>query len=155
MATASPSALDPLDQAYFGQQRINANDSYAIGKADNASAQTAADDSYDQKIAALDQNIAQERAQLPDKFAARGLLNSGIYFDNNPGIGTPGAWQQFGINSTNAKGDLALQKLDTNNQYAQKMGDLGKAHTDTLNTINTTSAADHVGQVATDAIGAF
>lgn len=149
---AAASALDPADQNYFQQQNTNTNDTYQIGLADNASAKSLSDLTYDQKLNALQDTLSQQQSQLPDSYAARGLSNSGVYNYGKAGAGSLGAWQQFIANKNESLLDLNSQKFGLDSQFAQKTSDLGLTNTDNLATIAQTEAVDNAQQAAADAI---
>lgn len=168
MATSS---LTPEDLAYYAQQQANVLNTQAIGQQEDSNAQSGADLTYQQKLQALQENLSQEQNALPDKFAARGVQNSGIFnyggnntaytgsaegggFTTMPGVpgGQLGAKQQFGADSVTSTNDLLNQQQNVDQGYGLKLGDLNNAANDQLQTINTTEASQNASQAAADAI---
>lgn len=145
MATSS----NPLDGFYSSQQR-NAYDTYQIGLSQNSDAKALADLSYQQKLQALQDRLGQQQAILPDRFAARGLLNSGIY--NYNGAGQLGAKQQFGYDSALSQQNLIGQRQGLDTQYNDRANQYGLQYQDAMSGIAATQAADNARQAINDAL---
>ncbi len=150
MATSATSAMDPLLQQYYDMQRRNVNDTYQIGLSENAAAKSMTDLSYQQKLMALQDKLDQEQGRLPDPYAARGLMNSGIW--NWNGAGQMGAKQQFAYDSALAKTNMEQQQSSLDSQYGLKNTELGTTNQDSLAGIQSQEAADQARQAASDAI---
>lgn len=147
MATSSSSNL--LDGYYSAQQR-NAQDTWALGLQQNQAAQQAADLGYQQKLAALQDRLTQQQDVLPDKFAARGLLNSGIY--NWNGAGRMGALQQFAYDKAQSQQNLNQQQGALDTQFADKANQLNTQYGDAQYGIQQTEALDQSRQAISDAL---
>jgi len=161
---ATDSLLSPLDKAYYDQQQQNVQDTYNIGVARNTEAQQANKLTYDQKIAALQQTLAQRRNTLADSFAGRGLLNSGIYnygTDNNLSLGSSyrglpnsqlGAVQQFTQDASTSVANLINQQQTTNQALNEQNQLLGRTEQDQLASIQQARAASQVQQAVNDTV---
>lgn len=167
MATSS---LAQADSAYYQQQLQSIRNTYAIGQQETTNAQQGADLSYAQKLQSLNEKLGQEQAALPDKFAARGVQNSGIYgygmnhqYTGGLGAGAwqnesvarggqPGAEAQFLGDEGIARGDLAQQLTNVNQGYQLKQTDLTNTAANQTKAVNTTEAAQNAAQAQADAI---
>lgn len=147
---ASSTSLGNALSGYYGSQQQNAYDTYQIGLSQNSDAKAMADLSYQQKLGALQDKLNQQQDALPDKFAARGLLNSGIY--NWNGAGQMGAKQQFAYDSALAQSNLTGQQGALDASYSDKAQQLGTQYQDAQQGINATSAADNARQAISDAL---
>lgn len=169
MATSDLSAQD---LAYYATEAANVSNTAAIGQLENTNAQAGADDTYSQKIAALQEQLGQEQATLPDKFAARGIQNSGIYnygggnleYDGNAENGgyqrmsgmagnQLGAKQQFAADAATSNSDLTNDQQNVDQGYGLKSSDLANSANDQQQSIIATSAAQNADQATADAIG--
>lgn len=159
MAT-SLSSLTGSDPFATPQAR-NAYDTWAIGLADNQAQRGAADLAYTQKLNALQDRLTQEQNVLPDKFAARGLLHSGIWNYGSVNAGNPypglpgsqlGALQQFANDSATAKGNLSSQWQNLGSQYDERQNALNTQGYDAMSGVVSTQAADQARQAITDAM---
>lgn len=146
---ASTSLADALSGYYSAQQR-NAYDTYSIGLAQNKDAKAMSDLSYQQKLDALQDTLNQQQDTLPDKFAARGLMNSGIW--NYNGAGQMGAKQQFAYDKALSQSNLAAQNQSLDTQYNDKANELGLQYQDAMSGIAATQLADNARQAISDAI---
>lgn len=166
------SSLTPEDLAYYAQQQANVRNTQFIGQEENANAQSGADLSYSQKLAALQQQLTQGNNALADKFAARGVENSGIF---NYGSGSPeyngssenggwgsmqglaggqlGAKQQYAADSATSTNDLTNQQQNTDQGYNLQLQGLNNTANDQNQTVATTEAAANAAQAAADAVG--
>lgn len=170
MATAS--SISPEDLDYYATQQRAVLNTQAIGQRENNNAEVGANLTYSQKLQALQEKLTQEGNALPDKFAARGIQNSGIlnYGSGNsnytggegsgwtaysglPG-GQLGANQQFKSDQTTATNDLTNQQENVDQGYTDKMADLNNTANNQVLTISTTEAAQNAAQAAADAVGA-
>lgn len=140
------SALD----GYYSAQQRNAYDTYQIGLSQNADAKTMSDLGYQQKLSALQDQLAQQQSTLADPYAGRGLLNSGIF--NYNGAGQLGAKQQFAYDSALSKQNLLAQQQGLDTQYNDKANQLGTQYQDAMSGISSTQAADNARQAITDAL---
>ena len=147
---AASAAMDPLMAAYYNQQERNASDTYQIGLAQNQEQKAQTDLSYQQKMNALQDKLGQQWNALPNSYAARGLMNSGIW--NWNGAGQLGAKQQFAYDQFVSGSNLAQQQNQLDQQYGQKGLQLGTQYNDQLAGIKTQQAADMGRQAVSDAI---
>lgn len=147
---ASSGSMQSALDGYYSSQQRNAYDTYQIGLAQNADTKALGDLSYQQKLQALQDRLGQQQASLPDKYAARGLLNSGIY--NWNGAGQMGAKQQFGYDSALAQQNLIQQRQGLDTQANDRGNQLGLQYQDSMSGIPATQAADNARQAINDAI---
>lgn len=150
--TAANSTTDPYMAAYYALQTQNVNDNYALQNVQNKDAANLANISFQQKIQALQEKLAQEQDTVSDPYANRGLLNSGIY--NWNGHGQLGALQQFAHNSAEALSNLAQQQNATASSYADKGTALSTATSDQVNGLKQLQAADQARSAINDAVSA-
>lgn len=169
---ATHTALDKADLAYYAQQQQAVNNTQAIGLEEQRNAQAGADLTYAQKMQALQEKLSQQQAALPDKFAARGIQNSGIYnygggnaqytgslgsgwnaYRGVPG-GQLGALQQFKQDAATSMNDIRNQQENVDQGYQLKTQDLNNTAQNQRNSISVTQAAQQAAQAAADAIGA-
>lgn len=149
---ASSTVTDPYLQAYYDTQRRNVNDSYQMGLAQNAEQKSLSTLSYQQKLSALQDKLNQEQTTMPDTFANRGILHSGIYYWNQANAGSLGALQQFKVNKATALGNLQSQQGALDASYGLKGTQLGTTFQDNMDNINQMSAADQARAAVNDAI---
>jgi hypothetical protein len=140
--------LDPYTGAYYADQRQKISDSYQIGLADNEQKKQQADLSWQDRIAQLDQKLGLENNQFGDKFAQRGLLNSGIYnYGSQSGQnadlarGQGGALQQFQWNTAEQNQAANAQQQNVDDQYATQQKELGGTYTNESNSLNNMETA--------------
>lgn len=153
--STNPPTLDSLGLNSTNDQQRNVNTTYAIGLINNKAARGQADLGFAQRIQALQNKLASEQAALPNSYAARGLLNSGIYNFAMPSGGNfsnQGALQQFNSNSVNAQGNLVNQQAAADQGYDYGNDSLGLAWTDASSDIPGQSAADTTTQAIADAV---
>ena len=159
MATSlgSLTAADP----FTSPQSRNAYDSWAIGLADNAAQKGGTDLAYTQKLNALQDRLNQEQNVLPDKYAARGLLHSGIWNYGSVNAGNPypglpgsqlGGMQQFAYDSGLAKQNLSDQQQNLDSQYDERQNALNTQGYDAMSGVLSTQAADQARQAISDAL---
>lgn len=167
---ATSNVLSPEDIQYYQQQARAVNNTQAIGQEELGNAQAGADLTYQQKLAALAEQLGQQQSALPDKFAARGIQNSGIYnyggtaahYTGGDGSGwttyrgapgsQSGALQQFGKDAFTAQSDLRNQQENVDQGYTLKNADLNNTAANQNANITTTEAAQNASQAAADAI---
>lgn len=165
--------LSPEDLAYYAQQQQAIRSTQAIGQKELQNAEAGANLTYSQKIAALQEKLTQQQNALPDRFAARGIQNSGIYsyggggkqytgqlgnggFTQYRGLagGQLGALQQFKFDSNQALSDLRNQQINVDQGYTDKLADLNTTANNQLQGINATEASQNAAQAALDAVQA-
>lgn len=136
---ATTSTNDPFTTAQYADQRQKISDSYQIGLADNQQKKQQADLSWQDRIQQLAQQLGIQRQQFGDRFAERGLLNSGIYSYNGPDAdlsrGQGGALQQFTYDATRQNQAATLQKSAVDNQYLAQNKELQNTYTNEGNTL--------------------
>lgn len=171
MASSNPNGLGPEDLAYYAQQARAVRNTQAIGQQEFSNAQSGADLSYQQKLQALSEQLTQQRNALPDKFAARGIQNSGIYGYGGTkqytgGLGSgwtqyaglrgsqTGAMQQFKNDAARSQDDIINQQENVDQGYGLKGADLNNTASNQLQAINVIDPAVSASQAASDAIGA-
>lgn len=150
--TAAEGAIDPTLTAYYGTQRRNAADTYQIGLSQNTEQQQLTDLNYQQKLQALQNTLGQQQSTLPDAYAAKGLLHSGIWNYAGTVPGQMGAKQQFAYNSALSQGNLQNQQNLMDQQSGQKAQQLGLQYQDTMSGIASQSAVDQARQAVNDAL---
>lgn len=150
--TAAEGAIDPTLAAYYAGQRRNVADTYQIGLAQNTEQKQLTDLNYQQKLQALQNTLGQQQSQLPDPYAAKGILNSGIYNYAGTVPGQMGAKQQFAYNSALSLGNLRSQQNLLDQQSGQKGQQLGIQYQDSMNGIAQQSAVDQARQAVNDAL---
>lgn len=152
MATSS---LDKLGLNSTNDQQRNVNTSYAIGLINNNAKKSQGDLSFQQRIGALQDKLDQERSQLPNRFAQRGVLNSGIYnFDGVPGgdFSNMGARQQFALNSATSLGNLRAQQTSSDQGFDQGNQSLALAWSDASSAIPGIDASDAARNAIANAV---
>lgn len=151
MATA---ATDPYTGAYYSDQRQKINDSYQIGLLDSQQKQAQAGLSWQDRIAQLQQTLGNQRQQFGNRFAQRGLLNSGVYnYGSKVGeTGGLGALQQFQSDAGRQMNTANSMYADVNNQYGGQQQQLGTVHTNELNSLNNLETADAARQSIANSI---
>lgn len=168
---ATYSNISPEDLDYYNQQQSAVRNTQAIGQQEEQNAEAGANLTYSQKLQSLQEKLTQEGNALPDKFAARGIQNSGIFnygggnqqytgsegtgFNAYKGLpgGQLGANQQFKFDSTTATGDLLDQRENVDQGYTQRLADLNNTANNQISSITTTEAAQNAAQAAADAVG--
>lgn len=145
MATA---ATDPYTAAYYTDQRHKIADSYSIGLTDSLQKKQQADLSWSDRLQQLGQQLGIQRQQFGDRFAQRGLLDSGIY---NYGSGSRqsgglGALQQFTTDAGRQMSTAQDMSADVDNQYNTQRAQLGSTRDDQLNTLDGLETADQARQ---------
>lgn len=148
-------SLDSLGLNSTNDQQRNVNTTYAIGLINNNAKKAQSDLGFQQRIQALQDKLDTEGAQLPNSFAARGLLNSGVYnFDSVPGgnFANLGAKQQFALNSAQSLGNLNAQQTSADTGFDEGNSSLGLAWSDASSAIPGVSASDATQQAIADAV---
>lgn len=151
---AGANSLDPFAQDYYNAARRRVDDTYQIGLTNNNDRQQQADMTFQQRLQGLQDRLDQERNQLPDAYAAHGLINSGIYnYGSQPGqSGGMGALQRFQLNYNTQLGDLRNQQTSVDTQYGHQGQQLGQTYHDQLGALSTQQADDVARQSIADAI---
>lgn len=150
-ASETNTTTDPYLAAYYNQQGRSIKDNYALNVSQNDENNAVQQQSYTQKLQALQSQLNQQRATLPDSYADRGILNSGIY-NYNGGPNNLGAWQQFQANSALSQGDLQAQKALAQQQAVANNQQLKTTTNDQLAGVRAVQAADGVKGAISDAL---
>lgn len=166
---ATYSNISPEDLAYYTQQQAAVRNTQAIGMKEDENAAAGADLTYSQKLQSLQEKLTQEGNALPDKFAARGIQNSGIFnygggnqqytgsqgtgFNSYAGLpnGQLGANQQFKSDAYGPFGalsDVKNQQENVDQGYSLKEGDLVNTADNQISMINATETAQQAAQAA-------
>jgi hypothetical protein len=135
-------------------QTQNVRDTYGAQLAQNGYAKTMADNSFSQKMQALQEKLSQENNTFRDTYGGRGLLNSGIYNFQSPNYANMGAEQQFAHNYGESLGNLGLQKSTSDAAYTDKGSQLANTESHQLQGVASLQAPDVTRGAINDAISA-
>lgn len=92
--------FNPEDWNYFRQSRRRIDDAYMLALPQNQWEARSQANQFQRAKGDMAEQFARQRVQLPQQFAGRGLLNSGIYQD---------ALSKFGANRSRATANLRQQ----------------------------------------------
>lgn len=131
-APLKPPGLGPEDLAYFASAGNRINDTYGYGIAQNQYAQDVLGQTHGRNLEDLQRQYGIMRDKLPGGYAARGLLNSGIYASG---------LQQFGQLQQDALARLMLEFQQQQGGYGLERSQLEDVRSKALADIESQKAA--------------
>lgn len=120
-------SLDPLGDAWYTTSSNRLQQGYQQGLAQNAFQRNLADQSYRERLAAMQQHFNQGFESVPGAFAARGLDNSGVYQH---------ALQNMYSNQAMGVGNLTQQNQLQDLGYTQAAAQLGDTYSSGMGDLN-------------------